>query len=74
MMKTTKKMTPKQIGESIGRAIARDHIADGTIGWVGINDQDGDRLTAAGFEPGQKRWTIAINYAREIYETLTAGL
>lgn len=62
----------KEIGTLIGKAIARDHIAEKMVGWVGINDQDGDQLTAAGIQPGTAAWNEAEIAAKEAYELAVA--
>ena len=63
--------TAKEIGQRIGQAIARDVIADKLPReWPGLNDQDGDQLTAAGIEPGSDDWQDAESAAEHTYVVL----
>lgn len=58
-----------EIGLKIGAAMARDVMADDLAReWTGINDQDGDQLTAAGIEPDSQDWQEAISAAQAEYE------
>jgi hypothetical protein len=61
--------TPQEIGRRIGRAMARDAIAEGMpSGWTGLDAQDADRATAAGLEPDTAAWADMEAAAREEYE------
>jgi hypothetical protein len=66
---TTTTRTATEIGTRIGLAIARDVIANSDLPreWTGIEDQDGDQLTAAGIEPGTQEWAEAEKAAEEAY-------
>lgn len=66
---TTTNTTAREIGTIIGQAIARDVIANDDLSreWTGIEDQDGDQLTAAGIEPGTAEWSEAEESAEEAY-------
>lgn len=65
--------TAKQIGEKVGRAIARDVLADGLPReWTGLDPQDGDQLAAAGLEPGTPAWGEAELAAEVAYHRMLA--
>ena len=71
---TTRTDTPELIGRRIGRAIARDVIADDMPReWTGLDPQDGDQLTAAGIAPGTAAWDDAETAARREYLRVIAG-
>ena len=54
-----------KIGTRIGLAIARDVIADDLPReWTGLDDQDGDRLLAAGIESDTSQWDAAEEAAK----------
>ena len=56
------------IGTRIGRAIARDVLADDMPReWTGFDPQDGDQLTAAGIQPDDPRWAAAERAAHAAY-------
>jgi hypothetical protein len=58
-----------KVGAAVGRTMARDVVADGLPReWTGLDPQDGDRLTAAGIEPGTPEWNEAEEAARVAYE------
>jgi len=60
--------TPTELGTFIGRAIARDVLADDMPRkWTGLDPQDGDHLTAAGIEPDTDDWTRAEAAAKTAY-------
>lgn len=65
---TTQTTTPAALGTQIGRAIARDVLAeDMPRAWTGLDAQDGDRLIAAGIQPDTDAWAVAEQAAREAY-------
>ncbi len=75
-MTTTK--TAREIGRTVGQAIARDVMADAdmTLEWTGLEAQDGDQLAAAGFATGTQEWADAEEAAEEAYHeivTLVCG-
>ena len=56
------------LGRKIGNAIARDVLAsDMPRTWTGIEDQDGDQLTAAGILPDSPEWEQAECAARDAF-------
>jgi len=58
----------QQLGERIGRAIARDTLANELDhGWAGLTAEDSDQLIAAGIEPHSERWRVAEGAARQAY-------
>lgn len=60
--------TARKIGLKIGKAIARDVLADDMPRtWTGLDAQDGDQLTAAGIEPNTIEWDEAEDAARQAY-------
>ena len=61
----------KRVGEIVGRAIARDVLAepDWPREWCGLNGEDGDQITEAGILPDTPEWYVAIEAARKAYET-----
>ncbi len=65
-------VTLREIGIRIGRAIANDVLAndDYPREWTGIDDQDGDQLTAAGIEFGTPEWKEAEDTAEETYTAI----
>lgn len=68
MTQTTK---AAEVGARVGRAIARDVLADGLPReWTGLDPQDGDQLTAAGIEPGTPEWDEAEAAAHEAYQEM----
>lgn len=67
-------MTATDIGERVGRAIARDVLADDMPReWTGIDPQDGDKITRAGVRPGTPEWAEAEEAARVAYIATLAG-
>ena len=49
-----------RVGLEVGRSIAKDAIAGGmSREWTGLDDQDGDRITAAGIEFESRAWDVA---------------
>lgn len=53
-------VSPDAIGQRIGRAMARDTLADDLPReWAGLSPEDGDQLTAAGIEPDTPEWSEA---------------
>lgn len=65
---TATNINPQQIGERIGKAIARDTLADGLDReWSGLTAADADQLAAAGIEPHSDDWDAAIEAARLAY-------
>ncbi len=64
----------RRVGAEVGEAIARDVLADDMDReWTGIDPQDGDRLTAAGIEPGTPEWEAAEEAAEEAYTAATSA-
>ena len=64
----------QEIGTKVGRAIARDVLAeDMPREWTGLDAQDGDQLTAAGIEPGSECWAIAEQAAKTAYRDALGG-
>jgi hypothetical protein len=60
-------------GEQVGRAIARDAIAEGMpLTWTGIDPQDGDVLLSAGLEPDTAQWDAAESAARDEFYRCTS--
>lgn len=65
--------TQTRLGANIGRAIARDALAEGMPHeWTGLDAQDGDELTAVGILPGTVEWAEAEAAAKAAYEEATA--
>lgn len=65
--------TATEIGIKVGKAIARDVIADDMPReWTGLDAQDGDRLTAAGIDLGTPEWSEAEAAAEEAYRNAVA--
>ena len=65
--------TQTRLGATIGRAIARDVLADGMPHeWTGLDAQDGDELTAAGILPGTTEWAEAAVAAKATYDDAIA--
>lgn len=61
-------MNASEIGTRVGKAIARDVVADGLPReWTGLDAQDGDVLTAAGLTPGTAEWAEAEAAAEAAY-------
>ena len=49
-----------EAGRAVGRAIARDVIAeDMPREWTGLDAQDGDQLTSAGIDPGTTAYAVS---------------
>ncbi len=66
--------TQTRLGADIGRAIARDVLADGMPQeWTGLDAQDGDELTAAGIVPGTIEWAEAEGAAKAAYHAALAA-
>lgn len=64
-MATADMLTAVRIGLEIGRAMARDAIAEEMDdSWSGLDAQDGDRATQAGIEPGTHEWKAMEAAAR----------
>lgn len=66
-----------KIGKMIGRAIARDVMADHdmmadgmTRKWTGLSPEDGDQLTAEGILRGTPEWETAEDAAQMEYDML----
>jgi hypothetical protein len=60
--------TACEICRKVGKAIARDVIADGLPReWTGLDPQDGDQLQSAGIMAGTPEWSEAEEAAREAY-------
>jgi hypothetical protein len=58
-----------QIGIRIGKAMARDVLAeDMPRKWAGLSAEDGDQLTAAGIVPGSQQWADAALAAFGAYD------
>ena len=75
------KLTPAEIelastvGKRIGKAIAKDVLAEGMPRqWTGLDPQDGDQLTAAGIEPNTHLWAMAEAIAEHEYHVETCRL
>lgn len=65
--------TAKSIGEKIGRAMARDVLAeDMPREWTGLDAQDGDVATGAGLRPGTDEWEEMEQAARRAYKVALA--
>ena len=61
-------MNATEIGTRIGRAIARDVLADDLPReWTGLDAQDGDQLMAAGYRVGTDDWAAAESAAQTAY-------
>ena len=61
--------TQTRIGATIGKAMARDVLAeDMPREWTGLDPQDADELTAAGVVPGTIQWVEAEGAARAAYD------
>lgn len=57
-----------EVGAFVGRAIARDVIADGmNREWTGLDPQDADQFLAAGIEPNTPEWSAAESAAENAY-------
>lgn len=74
MTTTTKIEDARLIGARIGKAIARDVIADPDMSsdWTGLDAQDGDQLLIAGFSLGTPEWAAAEASAHEAYDLMMA--
>ncbi len=60
--------TQTRIGAKIGRAIARDVLAENMPrDWTGLDAQDGDELTAAGIMADSIEWAEAEAVAKAAY-------
>jgi len=71
MSKTTDVRT---VGQVIGRAIARDVLADDLPReWTGLDAQDGDRALAAGIVAGTEAWDEMERAARAAYTEALGG-
>lgn len=58
----------REVGTRIGRAIARDVLADDMPReWTGLDAQDGDQLTTAGILPHTAAWEWAEQCAKAAY-------
>jgi hypothetical protein len=68
-----------EIGAKIGRAIARDTIAEGLDRrWTGLDGQDGDvlamELATIGIDrDDEEEWTAAVEAAKAAYTEATGG-
>ena len=63
-----------EIGTRIGKAIARDVIADDLPReWTGLDDQDGDQILAAGIEQDSDDWDAAEVAAEAAYQSSIGG-
>lgn len=72
-MTTTSKA--KGIGTLIGRAIARDVLADGmSQEWTGLDAQDGDQAQAEGIKPGTPEWEEMEQAAKRAYAQVFAEI
>lgn len=56
-----------EIGTRIGKAMARDHIAECIPVGFSLNDEDGDQLNAAGIFEGSPEWDQAVSAAKDEY-------
>lgn len=66
--------TPSSIGKRIGKAMARDVLADDMPrAWTGLDAQDGDELLADGFEPSTPEWSVAQAAAKVAYHAALRG-
>ncbi len=66
-------MTNARIGERIGRAIARDTLAEKMPhDWTGIDAQDGDQFQLAGIAPDTPEWREAEAEAELAFRTAIA--
>lgn len=67
----TTKQSSRDIGRRIGRAIARDVLAEGMPReWTGLDPQDGDQLAAAGIAPRSAEWDAAVAEAELAYREI----
>jgi len=67
--KAERRLAVFDAGRRVGRAIARDVIADGMPRqWTGLDPQDADQLSLAGIEPGTEDWARAEEAARAAYK------
>jgi hypothetical protein len=60
--------TAIEVGHRIGRAIARDVLAeDMPREWTGLDAQDADEATAAGLVPDTEEWAAMVEAAEAAY-------
>ncbi len=65
--------TPEAVGQRVGRAIARDALAEFMPPvWSGLDGEDGDQLTEAGIEPDTPEWKRACAAARRAFHQFLA--
>lgn len=66
-------MNATEVGTKIGRAIARDVLADDMPReWTGIDPQDGDIATEAGINPDTAEWNEMESSAEKAYLAMLA--
>lgn len=73
-MSATTTETPEQVGTRVGAAIAHDLAReDMPWGWTGIDPQDADQITAAGYAYGSPEYRRAEVAAEAEYRRLIGG-
>jgi hypothetical protein len=71
----TTQHTTDDVGYRVGRAMARDVLADPDMPreWTGIDPQDADQFAAAGLEPGTPEWERQEAIAAAVYSAALAS-